>query len=255
MALVVGLASVGVVIVVALIVGLMIMLGQEDEGFVAQGPAGGPQWQVLDPAPNPWGDPEPPVPIVQRGPFQTQGKIVPLDLAGKINWARDEAIDLGGNHLGDLPIGEQTFAGVRFKIQHGALLLGGRPDPPTGKPLEIGGIKAPAKFQRLYAFHGAHYSIFGPKEIGGYRLRYDDGQSTVLAIVYGSDVTDWFFSFNPPADRSRLGWSGRNGASAISFYVTRYDNPHPEKTVVGVDVFATNVGAAPVCIALTVEEN
>jgi hypothetical protein len=75
-----------------------------------------------------------------------------------------------------------------------------------------------------------------------------------LPIIYGEDVSDWFFAMNPQVARARTGWSGRNGASAVSFYVTRYDNPHPEKKVTAIDFFATNTGAAPVCVALTLEQ-
>jgi hypothetical protein len=188
-----------------------------------------------------------------REPFRAEGRLVCLDLKGKINWPRDQAIDLGGNHLGDMPMGQQTFAGIQFHIQDGAILLGGRPEPPSGRPLQVAGIPVKTTFKRLYAFQTAHYSIHGKKEIGGYRLNYDDGKSAVLPIIYGEDVSDWFFGMTPPVERARMGWSGRNGVTAISFYVTRYDNPHPEKTVTAIDFFATNVGAAPACVALTAE--
>ena len=175
-------------------------------------------------------------------------------MKGKINWPRDQAIDLGGNHLGDMPMGQQTFAGIQFHIQDGAILLGGRPEPPSGRPLQVAGIPVKTTFKRLYAFQTAQYTIHGKKEIGGYRLNYADGKSAVLPIIYGEDVSDWFFGMTPQVERARLGWSGRNGASAISFYVTRYDNPHPQKTVTAIDFFATNIGAAPACVALTTEQ-
>jgi len=44
----------------------------------------------------------------------------------------------------------------------------------------------------------------------------------------------------PTRSATRIGWSGRNGASSSPSFVTRYDNPHPEKTVAAVDFFATN---------------
>lgn len=220
-----------------------------------------PPWAMMPPGinvppfedlPAPFFD-RPPQP---RPPFQAEGKLVTLDLKAKINWQRDEAIDLGSNDLGNLPMGENVYAGVKFNVQGGAILLGGRPQPPSGRPLDVAGIATPnAKFKRLYAFQGAHYGTGREIEIGGYRLHYDDGLPAVLPIIYGADVTDWFFGATvPTADRARHAWSGRNGASDITFYVSRYDNPHPEKTVARIDFYATNNGAAPFCLGLTVEE-
>jgi hypothetical protein len=220
-------------------------------GFIGRGEL--PEFQV-DPPAFVAPPPAPPAPL-QREPFAPQGRLLTLDLKPKINWLRDEAIDLGDNDLGNLPMGESTFAGVKFNVQGGALLLGGRPQPPSGRPLLMADIApAPGKFERLYAFHGAHYSLFGQiATIGGYRLIYRDGTSADLPIVYGEDVMDWFFGEHSRVERSRAGWMGRNGASAITFYVTRYDNPHPAKEVAAIDFYATNAGAAPFCLGLTIE--
>lgn len=197
-----------------------------------------------------------PPPFLQppREPFRAEGPLVTLDLKAKINWLRDQAIDLGGNDMGNMPMGEQTFAGIKFNVQGGAILLGGRPEPPSGRPLEVGGIPVMAKCKRLYAFHTAHYAIGAKAEIGGYKLRYEDGQTTTLPIVFSEDVSDWFFGSMPPVERARIGWTGRNGASDITFYVSRYENPHPAKTIASIDVYATNAGAAPACVALTIEQ-
>jgi hypothetical protein len=218
-------------------------------GFIERGEM--PQFQFDPPPPPVAAPPAPP----QREPFAAQGRLTTLDLKRKINWLRDEAIDLGGNDLGNLPMGESTLAGVKFNVQGGALLLGGRPQPPSGRPLLMTDIApAPGKFERLYALHGAHYALFGQTTtIGGYRLNYRDGATADLPIVYGEDVTDWFFGEESRVERSRVGWIGRNGASEITFYVTRYDNPHPAKEVVAIDFYATNAGAAPLCLGLTIE--
>lgn len=270
--LVLGLLAAGLLVCVAIVAGLAFWIVSD---LAPQAPiaAGAPAQHPEDPAqfllePD-W--PNQPDPMLQgdlvaplmpflektvtpREPFHANGRLVQLDLKTKINWAKNESIDLGGNDLGDMPMGEQSFAGIKFNVQGGAILLGGRPNPPSGRPLEVAGIKVGAKFKRLYAFQTSQYSIGSKVEIGGYRLRYDDGTSANLSIVVGDDVFDWFFGRTPDAERSRIGWSGRNGASAITFFVTRYDNPHPEKTVAAIDFFATNNGAAPVCVALTMEQ-
>jgi hypothetical protein len=269
--LVFGLLAAGLLVCVAVVAGLVFWIVSD---LTPPAPiAAGPPAQILeDPAPflaePDWPNrPEPLLgdmiapllpfvekTVVPREPFQSQGRLVQLDLKGKINWAKNEAIDLGGNDLGDMPMGEQSFAGIKFNVQGGAILLGGRPSHPSGRPLEVAGIKVDAKFKRLYAFQSSQYTVASKTDIGGYRLRYDDGTSRHLSIVAGDDVFDWFFGRTPEAERSRTGWSGRNGASAITFFVTRYDNPQPEKTVAAVDFFATNNGAAPVCVALTIEQ-
>src|SRR5262249_7810867 len=120
------------------------------------------------------------------------------------------------------------------------------------RPLQVKGIAVNGKFRSLFAFHTAHHSTADGVKIGSYQLTYQDGQQAAFPIVYGEDVLDWWHIFQPNAERPRIGWTGANSESSIQFSVTRYDNPPPDKVVTSIDIYSTQAGACPCCVALTV---
>jgi hypothetical protein len=175
-----------------------------------------------------------------------------LDLRAHLNWRKNEGIQFPGNHLGDMPMGDQTFAGVKFRVQGGAILLGGNL-PGGDRPTQVQGISVNSRFKRLCAFHSTHHSTGHGIEVARYVVRYQDGTQAIFPVVYGQDVGDWWREFTPPPGRTQIGWVGANSESSIRFTVTRYDNPHPKKLANTIDFVSLGGGVNPCCAALTVE--
>ncbi|MFO0965329.1 MAG: DUF4339 domain-containing protein [Gemmataceae bacterium] len=187
-------------------------------------------------------------------PKTLPGGFTQLDLRPFINWRRGDGIQVKGNDLGNLPDGPNTLAGVPFNVQGGAVVLGGSVFA-RDRPLAASGIVVNRRLKNLHALHLAHFPATPGAMIGAYVLRYQDGSSAELPIVYGEHVSDWWKAWTPPAGVTRLAWTGSNLASPdIRFYATRYSNPAPAKIVASIDFISRNAGSCPCCVALTIEE-
>jgi hypothetical protein len=142
-----------------------------------------------------------------------------------------------GNNLSELPKGEQTFKGLKFKVEDRFIQLGSEllRDP---KPDEVKGIKVGKTFAKLHILHSTLYgngSELGQEgmpgdplfvaegtKIGQYQVHYEDGTSEAVPIVYGQDVRDWWFTGVPKrVTRGKLAWERGTtswpGASTVGF--------------------------------------
>jgi hypothetical protein len=204
----------------------------------------------------------------------TQKPLTTVDLRSKANQKLSDSLHgFAGNDLAELPKGEQTFGGVKFKIEDGYLRLSGTvetSDQPK-KPGKVEGIAIEKAFARLHVLHGTGYGAYGEEGgplfvkdgtlIGEYRLRYEDGSTEAIPIVYGEDVRDWWpWEKSAEVTRGKIAWTGRNAFSRrqnqiIHLYLTSWNNPHPEKKVSTLDYVCTGTSAAsPICIAISLED-
>ncbi len=166
---------------------------------------------------------------------------------------------LEGNHLGSLPKGEQTFEEVPFKIAEGMLQLGSM-QLKEPKPDKVEGIKVGRAFAKLYLLHATAYEVVDDAQIAEYRVRYEDGTTATIPVVYGQDVRDWWFTADSQGvTRGTVAWTGENEVSKsrgsqIRLYQGTWENPHPTKKVVSIDyVKGKDIPVAPFCIAITLE--
>jgi hypothetical protein len=184
-----------------------------------------------------------------------------IDLQPKANQKLKENLhsdDNPGNNLAALPAGEQTLAGVKFKIGDGLIQLGSQ--ILTGKPTKVEGIVVDRPVANLHILHATGYSTEDDTEIGSYTIHYADKTKETIPIVYGKDVRDWWFGdAAPDVTRGKVAWMGDNEAakglgSRVRLYLTTWKNPHPDKKVVSIDYASKNdAQAAPFCVAITAE--
>ena len=198
---------------------------------------------------------------------------IALDLQPRINQKLADALHgFAGNNLAELPKGEQTFAGIKFKIGEGYLRLSGAVEtgPAPRKTGRIEEIAVGTSCARLHILHGTGYGAYGNDGgplfirdgtlIGEYRIRYEDSSIESIPIVYGEDVRDWW-NWDKPAEvtRGKIAWTGKNAFSrqqneSIHIYLTTWTNPHPQKKIVSFDYVCTGTSAAsPFCIAISLE--
>jgi hypothetical protein len=190
-----------------------------------------------------------------------------LDIQPRANERLDANLGRGGagNNFATLPRGEQTIQGVKFKVEDRFILLGIRPSKGE-KTEKVEGIEVGGTFARLQILQGTFYGKGKPyyvpddTQIGRYTVRYEDGSSEEIPIVYGQDVRDWWIMGNSAGvSRGKVAWEGDNASAKsqghrIRLYLGTWRNPHPEKMVARIDF--EKVGdspAAPFCIGLTVE--
>lgn len=201
-------------------------------------------------------------PAAKKPVIQPTGRLVPLDLSSA--WNR-KTVDLSGsgdfegNGLAELPSGEQALRGVAFRIGEGVVQLGSTnlPDE-SGEVLDIA---VQLKISRLYALHATQWNTEDGTSVGQYRLKYQDGETASLPVVYGQDIRDWWIWDNGmPLTRGVVAWTGANLHTekygvALRLCLSVWENPHPDKQVATLDfVSSMDTEAAPLCVALTVEE-
>jgi hypothetical protein len=92
--------------------------------------------------------------------------------------------------------------------------------------------------------------------IGHYVVRFADGQTHEIPIVYGEDVRDWWTQANEIGQGSAEPvWSGANTTSPdgpmVSLYMTSWSNPRPDQTIETIDFSSTMENAAPFLVAIT----
>ena len=130
------------------------------------------------------------------------------------------------------------------------------------------------KFAKLHVLHATGYGrgnsddgqeddpgvIKDGTRIAEYKVRYDDGTSETIPVVYGQDVRDWWFTeASKGVSRGKVAWKGDNELAKgfdirIRLYLTTWENPDPNKTVTAIDYVKTGDSvAAPFCVALTLE--
>jgi hypothetical protein len=189
-----------------------------------------------------------------------------IDLQPKAN--QKLADDIGGrtpnNTLGTVPTGEQTLAGVKFKIGEGFVHLGS-PLLKVEKPEKVEGIAVGRKVDKLHFLHSTLFGRGNPviedgATVAEYRVNYDDGTADTIALKYGEDLRDWWYTKSrPEAGKERVAWEGENEASkasgsGIRLYLTSWKNPKPGKKVVSIDFQrAGDTQASPFCVAITAE--
>jgi hypothetical protein len=165
-----------------------------------------------------------------------------------------------GNHLGSLPTGKQTFAGVKFNVGDGLIQLAG--SQLKDRPAKVEGIKVGRFLGKLHFLHACGYHGTDGQVIGKYVVRYEDNTTAEVEIVYGKDVADWWVKpGEKEPTRGKVAWEGENegaktAGAKIKLYLTTWENPHPKKKVVNLDYVATapDGPAAPFCVAITAED-
>jgi WD40 repeat protein len=199
------------------------------------------------------------------GPLhRANGKLTYVDLKRHANV---RLVELGGpmpgNDLGQLPRGEQTFAGVSFRIEDAAIQLAST--KLRSAPVKVEGVPIHRRVIMFYILHaaqwtGAQFGVADGITLGQYRVHYADGSEATIPIVCGEDVRDWWSYENTRfVTRGQVAWSGRNEAARqnhiyLRLYLTAWENPQPEKSVASVDYASSMTAAAPFCVAMTVEE-
>ena len=164
-----------------------------------------------------------------------------------------------GNNLNGLPKGKQKFEGYEFEIGDGLLQLGS--SMVEKRPTKIEGIKIGRTLKHLHFLHGTGYSAEDDAVIAKYIINYEDKTTAEIPIVYGKDVVDWWaYPGRAAPAKGKIVWESENEASKgfdakIRLYAMNWENPHPDKKVVSLDMVSRSPGnAAPFCVAITVAD-
>ena len=164
-----------------------------------------------------------------------------------------------GNGLAELPRGDRTFRGVRFRVGDDFIQLSGK--PLTSCPVGIGGIPVDRRVAALYVLHGTQKVRGGTAsqlENTGSAMR--TARRRLFPSSTGKTFRDWWNSDNLPVTRGTLVWTGGNisaesRSAHLRLYLGAWTNPNPEKKVTSLEYLSSaESDSAPFCLAMTVEE-
>ena len=131
-------------------------------------------------------------------------------------------IDLGGNDLRAMPLGDLSAAGVPFSIGakdgKSGIVLGGptRTYLPKTAVLEVPGVKA----QCLYLLHAVAFPPAANELAGQIVVEYADGKTVPQSVRFGRDVADWHKATGyKNAGRS---WTVYNGNTQVSLFTSKF---------------------------------
>src|SRR5581483_7183920 len=158
------------------------------------------------------------------------------------------------------PTGQQTFAGVKFKVGTGLVQLSSA--KLKDRPAKVEGIKVGRTLGKLHFLHACRHQDDDGQVIGKYVVHYDDDSTAEVEIAYGKDVVDWWVKpGQKEPTRAKVAWEGENDAAKmfeakIKLFLTTWENPHPKKKVMSLDyvVTAADGPAAPFCVAITADD-
>ena len=118
----------------------------------------------------------------------------------------------------------------------------------------VNGLKVGRRFDRLYSLHSSVWNQAAPGQpLWKYVLHYADGTSAQLPVRNKIEVGDWF----KPRKliKARVAWRGvAMKLSPVGLYIAGFDNPHPGKKVLTLDIISCKAKGIPGIIALSTAE-
>jgi hypothetical protein len=181
-----------------------------------------------------------------------------VDLGGVYNavltetWKPITGLTELGDDLSFVPAGLHILEGVGFDSRGVIQLCRSAPDW-SQFPSQVE-IPLDRHFQRLHVLHGTVSVEREGAVIGGYQLRYADGETRELEIRYGLDVRDWQSARDPRpvAAGHPVAWTTAMGAT-VRLFTKVYHNPRPDVRIQRIDFVSLNTGSAPFLVAMTVD--
>ncbi len=192
-----------------------------------------------------------------------------------------------GQDLARLPLGENTFANVRYHVIDfstspvpDCIMLGNLRGSPEGLPGEVRGIAIGRRADAVFFLHGAHVTrpvddrerrrlVSGDErfvlpEAARYVLNYADGECLEVPVILEKHVDHWLQDSPRELEGAAAAWSarmGEDGSQQAVLYSMKVDNPRSEVLIESIDFVAGVDGegrvvnrAVPVLLAVTLGE-
>ncbi|MBX3732902.1 MAG: protein kinase [Verrucomicrobiae bacterium] len=176
-------------------------------------------------------------------------------------WLPDVFLDGYGNDLASLPRGVVPLNGVTWDIR--GVVSTGQPERSPLFPWPFGRTVPDLPVQgfarRLHFLHASADSPGGGGRIGRYRLHFAGGTTADLTLDLGEDIGEWWSGHPQSVCRQgRVAWEGENPASArrgskVRLFHRAWDNPHPDREIVSLELIGEGAVATIFVVAITVE--
>jgi hypothetical protein len=198
--------------------------------------------------------PAPPAPVFKPLDLSVYGNMDLFDKGGKnaFTWMNDKR---PGNDMRGLPVGDQVFAGIPFKVSDPALnqrravlAVSTKPGFPRTAEVKVNDMAG-----AVYLLHSSSDNV--PANVAGaITFVYDDGTEASRYLMKHKDVTNWWFS-ELRTERSGVAWSGPNLCSTkVGVCWAVIDNPQPDKRIAKLQFHAPLEGGIYAILGLTLAD-
>ncbi|MCL1888703.1 MAG: hypothetical protein FWF96_07540, partial [Kiritimatiellaeota bacterium] len=128
--------------------------------------------------------------------------------------------------------------------------------------VEVNGVGVNARADALFFLHTfqASNDLWNRREqppaVFGYRVRYEDGATVDIPVVWRRDIGPWQSAAPESFANAAMAWAGpapEGTPNRPVLYMMQWDNPHPEKAVSTVDLYRAEDGkwGVPAVLAIT----
>jgi hypothetical protein len=156
--------------------------------------------------------------------------------------------------LSSFSTGRVRLAGSEFLISPGhrnAVMLWGFYAGKAKLPREVNGIAIQKRCEGLLFLHVCGWGGERGQKVGEYRVKYSDGSTETLPIVYGKNIAE--ATYPSPLPAARTAWEGTMGdGSPVRVYVYAWKNPHAEREISAVDFISSGTHVTPTLIGLSI---
>ena len=178
---------------------------------------------------------------------------IPLTRAANMAFADSVAADGKGgwtdqgptNDLSPFPLGQQIFIGIPFTIAdpqtsggRSCLVVADRKESKIRK--KSGTIPVGAQVKRLLFLHAGAYLPEIRQKVGSYTIRFRSGQQTVIPLISGENIADWWNAPTSTVSRADCAWSASNRSGVVGLFLFEWKNPRPEDPVESITLTAGN---------------
>jgi hypothetical protein len=173
----------------------------------------------------------------------------------------------GPGDISGIPVGEQTFAGVRFFLSNfntspvpTVFMLRGFESQVKADKIE--GIIVKSKADSLFFLHTYNVNqdkvkdfekkvsesrqnkkeSIEPPIVFNYKVRYADGSNIMVPVRWSKDIGHWIDKYPGDLPNAMVGWNAKlaqakNGEQAV-VYVMQWSNPKPSAVITAIDIIA-----------------
>jgi len=198
--------------------------------------------------------PPPPAPLYKQLDISACANMDLFDKGGKdaFTWMNDKR---PGNDMRGLPVGDQVFKGIRFKVtdpeknqRKSVIAVSTKPGFPRMAEVPVNGMAG-----AIYLLHSSSDNI--PANVAGaITFIYSDGTEASRYLMKHKDVTNWWFA-DLKTERSGIAWSGPNLCSTkVGVCWASIDNPHPDKKIAQLQFHAPLEGGIYAVIGITLAD-
>ena len=94
--------------------------------------------------------------------------------------------------------------------------------------------------KRLLFLHAGAYLPEIRQKVGSYTIRFRSGQQTVIPLISGENIADWWNAPTSTVSRADCAWSASNRSGVVGLFLFEWKNPRPEDPVESITLTAGN---------------